>query len=395
MAQTGPIFIHSLFRCASTFFFQKFRALGADFTCYQEPFNESLEALNRSARQARLVASPAGSTLRHPPLDRPYFYEFWQRRQQLKGLYRRAFAYQQYFAAPALPAAQQRWIAALLAHAQGRAVLQFCRSSGRAPALRGAFGGVHLHLWREPRAQWWSYKVSDYFDSVTGRIYAAPTLPAPLAQLRRYLLDDAAAAAALPAQHNYALYYGIWLHAWLALSAVADISISVDRITVSAAENHACAQRLARLLGQRLELSDVCTSGMVFMPDELQFYESMERQVGRLFVASGANAALVSSAESAAADLRLAHARRAHDAPAERNLRQAAFRMMEPRQQGRRVRRSSRDASGGAGAATTPLGKMLQRLWPLRSAAGGSGESHSEPPLSAVTETVRDSYHRD
>lgn len=365
MAQTGPIFIHSLFRCASTFFFQKFRTLGANFTCYQEPFNESLEALNRSARHARLLASPEGSPLRHPPLDKPYFYEFWLRRQQLKGLYRRTFAYQEYFAAPALPMAQQRWISALLAHAQGRAVLQFCRSAGRAAALHAAFGGVHLHLWREPRAQWWSYKVGDYFDSVTQRIYEAPALPAPLVQLHRHSLANAAAAT-LSAQQDYALYYGLWLHAWLALRAVADISISVDQITVSAADNRACAQQLADLLGEGFELTDVCTSGMAFTPDEREFYESAEQRVGRLFVSHGANPTLVTAAESAAAAVRVAHERRAHDAVAERNLRQAAISMMPPRQRGHWTRLTRQAAEA---AATTPLLKKLQRLWAVVRAA--------------------------
>lgn len=388
MAQTGPIFIHSLFRCASTFFFQKFRSLGASFTCYQEPFNESLEALNRSARQARLLASPQGSPLRHPPLDKPYFYEFWQRRRQLQGLYQRAFAYQEYFVAPPLPAAQQRWIAALLSHAEGRAVLQCCRSSGRVAALRAAFGGVHLHLWREPRAQWWSYKVADYFDSVTRRIYEAPGLPAPLAQLRHHVFEPAASAPS--AQQNYALYYGVWLHAWLALNAAADISISVDRISFSAADNRACTDRLAALLGERIELNDICTSGMAFTPDELPFYEAVEQQVGRLFVGCGADVARVSLAEGTAAQVRLAHARSAHDAAAERNLRQAAFRMMQAGREGPGTRGQSRQ-----GTATTPLLKLLQRLWPVRSAPGGSDESHSSAPLPAVSEAARDSYHRD
>ncbi|HEX4052089.1 MAG TPA: hypothetical protein VHY19_14545 [Steroidobacteraceae bacterium] len=398
MAQTGPIFIHSLFRCASTFFFQKFRALGAKFTCYQEPFNESLEALNRPSRQVRLLASPDGSLLRHPRLDKPYFFEFWLRRQQLQGLYRRTFAYREYFAGSTLPAAQQRWIAALLTHAQGCAVLQFCRSTGRAAALRTTFGGVHLHLWREPRAQWWSYKVGDYFDSVSRRIYDAPGLPAALAQLRHQMLDPRASTAVLSARQNYALYYGLWLHSWLALSELADASISVDRIAFSEADNGACMTQLAALLGEALDLTDISTPGMAFAPDELPFYESVEQRVGELFVAAGqASAARIACAEGAAADVRLAHARRPHDARAERNLRQAALAMMDRTQRERWAPRQSRHATEGA--AKWPLLTKLRRFWPVPSGHGGvgaPGEPHSGAPLLAPvrTETARNGYHR-
>jgi hypothetical protein len=124
-----------MFRCASTFFFQKFRALGPAFTCYQEPFNEALEALNRRSRQSRLLM-PVNPELRHPALDRPYFYEFWLRRDALRGLFRRAYAYDEYFPGQSLPQGQQRWISALIQHAQGA---RFC-SSAAAPAERRRCG---------------------------------------------------------------------------------------------------------------------------------------------------------------------------------------------------------------------------------------------------------------
>lgn len=402
MAQTGPIFIHSLFRCASTFFFQKFRALGTDYTCYQEPFNESLEALNRPARHARLLAPPDGAPLRHPQLDKPYFHEFWLRRWRLQGLYRRTFAYHEYFAGSTLPAPQQRWITALLAQANGRAVLQFCRSSGRAAALREAFGGVHLHLWREPRSQWWSYKIADYFDSVSRRIYEAPGLPVPLAQLRQEVIGHTTVAL-LSAWQNYALYYGLWLYSWLALSDVADASISVDRIALSAAENRACSARLAGLLGESIDLTDIRASGMAFAPEELQLYESVEQRVGALIVGSGqASAARVGAAERAAADVRLAHAQRAHDASAERNLRQAALAMMERMQREGWKPRQSRYATEGA--ARSALLDMLHRVWSGLSGPGATGRLseparlHSNAPLLLPgfgTEAARNGYHRD
>jgi hypothetical protein len=269
--------------------------------------------------------------------------------------------------------------------------------------LRATFGGVHLHLWREPRAQWWSYKIADYFDSVSQRIYQAPGLPVPLAQLRHEVLAHRPAAEVLSARQNYALYYGLWLHAWLALSDGADASISVDQIALSDTDNRACAARLGALLGESIDLSDIRASGMAFAPEELPFYESVEQRVGELFVGSGhASATQVRSAESAAADVRLAHARRAHDASAERNLRQAAFAMMERMQRERWRPRQSRYAAEGA--ARTPLLSMLHRIWPLPPDPSAGGEAsqprapYSDAPLllpGLGTEAARNGYYRD
>jgi hypothetical protein len=358
---TGPIFIHSLFRSASTFFFQKFRSLGRDFTCYQEPFNESLEALNRPSRHARLLAAPYGSGLRHPPLDRPYFYEFWLHRVQLQGLYRRAFAYREYFTGPTLPGAQRRWIDTLLECAQGRPVLQICRSSGRAQALRSEYGGAHLHLWREPRAQWWSYKVADYFDSVTRRVYEAHALPAPLEVLAHETAALDFRQLPLTPQQNYRLFYGLWLDAWLQLTPVADLSISVDAIALSQPDNRASGERLATLIGQPLELADIYPSGMVFTPEEADFYEEVEREVGALFVATGyTDPARVRCAEHAAEQARLGHAARVHDAAAEANLRRIALEMMTQLSAVRRSRPFSTEAHPQKTRAR--LGRAMQWL---------------------------------
>ena len=332
MRTTTPIFIHSLFRSASTYFFQKFRSLGPDYTCFQEPLNESLTALNHPSRHARLLQSPHGSPLRHPPLDRPYFYEFWTHRQQLRGLFREQFAYRQYFpdSSGRLPAAQSRYLQALLASAQGRPVLQFCRSSGRTAALRREFGGLHIHLWREPRVQWWSYKVADYFDSVSQRIFQAEHLPESLARVRSLVGSLQAGGHVLRPRDNYLLFYGIWLDSWLRLQSHADLSINVDAIGASSALNASCARQLSALVERALDLSDVRASGMVFTPEEQSFYADSEQAVHAIFVQTRRGTShSVEAGNDAARAARALHERLGHDAAAERNVRVAALAMME------------------------------------------------------------------
>jgi len=329
MTTAQPIFIHSLFRSASTYFFQKFRGIES-FCCYEEPFNESLSALNHSWRHYRLLESPNVPGLRHPFLDRPYFYEYWQARRHLRGLFRRSFAYDHYFAPDGqLPAPQKAWLSAIIEHAPARPVLQFCRSSGRIAALRGLYGGAHVHLWREPRAQWWSYKTADYFDSVSRRIYRSAQLPEALRALRRMARIPRSRSRHPEPRGNYLFFYGLWLDAWLRLSAHSDLSINVDRIAVHPAENGECAQRLADLVGCTIDLSDIRASGMVFAAEEERFYTEVEETVNDVFTRTGhATKAALRAASAAADTARSAHNGHEHNVTAEQNLRLAAMSLM-------------------------------------------------------------------
>jgi hypothetical protein len=386
MAKHSPIFIHSLFRCASTYFFQKFRSAGSAFTCYQEPFNEYLESLNRTRKHARLLASPDDQRLRHPQLDRPYFYEFWVRREALRGLYRRAFAYDEYFTGASLPEPQRRWIGALLEQAAARPVLQFCRSSGRAAALRSTFDATHLHLWREPRAQWWSYKVSDYFDSVSQRIYAGRAVPQPLARLARGIGGQRYLPCPLMPEDNYALFYGLWLDAWLRLHPLADLSINIDQIATDPKENRARSAQLSELVEATIDLGDLRPSGMVFTREEIGFYEAAETRVAALFIESSrASPALVGAAERAAARARSAHAQRTHDDCAERNLRQMMLSMMQQRAGGasQRDRQGRRDLSGTLGwlARLRKLSQPRRPAWGSVTALGQPAEVRGNSAL--------------
>lgn len=328
----APVFIHSLFRSASTYFFDKFRRLGTGFTCYQEPFNEILAALNDPRRQEELLVPPEYEALRHPVLDRPYFYEFWCMRERLQGLFHESFSYERYFLSPggALSDAEHTYIATLIAQAPGRAVLQFCRSAGRIAALRQVFGGLHIHLWREPRTQWWSYKIADYFDKASQRIYFSPTLPPALHALAATAGITPGRLRQRPAQHNYRLFYGLWLDAWLRLQAHAQMDIGID----IAATSPAAAQRITRELDARLgcpiDLTDLRARGMSFTPAERDFYAGVEAQVGAVFVANGhCVRSQLAAAETAAATARAAHGHAADDVTTQGNLRRAALAMMD------------------------------------------------------------------
>jgi hypothetical protein len=327
---TGPIFIHSLFRSASHYFFRKFRDIDA-FSCYREPFNPSLSALNHPGRHQQLIESASLPGQPDARSDRPDFYEYWEARQHLRGHFHESFAYQQYFLRDGrLPARQRTWLSLIIEHAPARPVLQFCRSAGRIAALRALYGGVHLHLWREPRVLWWAYKVRSDIDSVSQRIYRSAHLPAPLREARRLAGMGRLRSRPLQPHGDYLLFYGLWLDAWLRQRSYSDLSIHIDGIALDPAGNAGCARRLGELAGRPIDLGDLHASSMVFTADEEPFYAQVEQTVNALFARAGhADQAALREAEEAAVAARRLYDGRSHDPSAEQNLRLAVRSLME------------------------------------------------------------------
>ncbi|MGC2164756.1 MAG: hypothetical protein WA632_01940, partial [Gallionella sp.] len=158
--QDTPIFIHSFFRAGSTYLFNVFRRSDHGYWCYQEPEHEMLSHLNDNADELLKFGVDITCDLRHPTLIEPYFWEFCQIKDSLTGLFKKSFSYDNYFENPTkpLPEDQRKYFETLISAAKGRPVLQFCRSAGRIGAINNSFGGIHIHLWRDPRNQWWSFK---------------------------------------------------------------------------------------------------------------------------------------------------------------------------------------------------------------------------------------------
>ena len=368
MAITDPIFIHSLFRAAGSYLLQKFRSLGPEFTCYQEPFSESLMALNDPAREDRLLQSAPCPLSRPARPDQPPLHEFWVRRQQLRGLFRASFCYRQYFFGGHLPRQQLAYLSALIEHAHGRPVLQFHRSSGRVQALQRHYGGVHLHVWREPRVQWWSYRSTRYFDDVSRRVYCSDHLPEALRRIAAMADFGADPLRPLGPRENYLMFYGLWLDAWLRLRSHAELSISLDDISASRRENLECSRQLGELTGCAISLADAAARGMAFASEEEGFYAELEHAVGDIFIRTGRGTARsVEAAEEAARNARRAHELSSHDRFVERNLRQAALTMMQERVEDERSRERR---------STKMLAARLWNSWRSRTQAGKAARRH-------------------
>ena len=244
-----PVFVHSGWRCSSTYIWSRFRALPG-VRAYYEPWHEQLATLTpeRIARE-----TPRASGLRHPGDDIPYLAEFADLLAPGGGVagYQPRFALDDYF----LPAGQQdadqtAYVAGLISHAQaeGRTpVLACCRTLGRVDWLRRRFDGFHVVLIRDPLQQWLSFHSlrkrprPTYFELcqyvlLSESADAQPLarqlgLPAPRAgALSQRLAAVRRRLKRAPARVSFAAFLAVYLLSYLKALPRADLVIDVDRL---------------------------------------------------------------------------------------------------------------------------------------------------------------------
>ena len=326
-----PIFFHSLFRTSSTYFFHKFRSIGAEFTCYKEPLHENLILINKVKDSDGLIISPQGTAehLRHPKMEKAYFHEYWVARHQLKGLFKKNFSYGRYFLEDECHIDPNLflYLTGLLSCSQGRPVLHFCRSSGRVKAIKHSFEGLHYYLWRDPRIQWWSYKVSEYFDHANRRIFNSKHLPQSLKKIKDQIVQSCRQTRYYPARESYMMFYAIWLDAWIRCKESEIYFINVDTASLVQSENKRLSDTLSSQIGVALNFNDLCVSGMYFQPEENDFYEGIETYIHNIFLQTNQMSPL--TVESAIQESRRARDLYRPEPISQRNLRQVSMGMMD------------------------------------------------------------------
>lgn len=296
-----PVFIHSLYRAGSTYIFSVFRRSDDGYYCYQEPENEFLLHLNGDASKLLEMGNETTQNLRHPALGQSYFWEFYQVRGELSGLFRKSFSFDDFFAdcSSGLTVEQTQYFGALITYAKGRPVLQMCRSAGRVGAFKQQFGGKHIHLWREPRNQWWSFKVNDYFDPAVQLIYNARQLPPVLAEIKRrcgigeFHNSDVgvefhyAHRSQLGTTENYLSFYALWLYAYLETEKYADVTLNIDALSAEESYREISLKRLADIGVRGLDFGDCSLPQASFSKIEDEFFQQIEQQVQALFIGQG------------------------------------------------------------------------------------------------------------
>ena len=157
-----PIFIHSSWRTSSTWFWSKFRQLPTTLAFY-EPFNHFVWDITRDDALA-LANSEWDSG--HPEID-PYFLEYLPLIRRAGGVRLGSgeeFRFEWFVPDGGLQGelreAERRYLALLVREAQRRGQgrgIRFLDSLGRIAAIKRAFGGLTIFLFRNLWSQWVSY----------------------------------------------------------------------------------------------------------------------------------------------------------------------------------------------------------------------------------------------
>jgi hypothetical protein len=274
---SAPIFVHSGWRCSSTYVWQRFRALDA-VTAYYEPWHEQLERVTPDwiARER-----PATSGLRHPNAGEPYLSEFSGLLRPDGGIrgFEARFALDGYF----LPTddedpAQAAYVETLITAARDAdrtPVLACCRTLGRIGWLRRRFGGTHIVLIRDPVQQWRSFYSlrkrprPTYFElcqyvilSETARGEAVARrlgLTAGVGDLADRIKAVRDRLKHAPARLSFTAFLAVYVLSYLDALPRADLVIDVDRLGDDRDYARTMATAIEVLTGLRPDFSDCRT----------------------------------------------------------------------------------------------------------------------------------------
>lgn len=232
--------IHSQFRAASTYFFSVFRK-NVRYWCYQEPFHEGFTDISDSAQWMEQTNGEIRTKkLRHPELERPYFYEYTFCSDFVKGAFDSSFSFELYHLNKFERAGNlYTYINGLIERARGIPVFKFCRSIGRLSWLKENFNATHLGLVRDPQEQWASYKINSYFPLTVGKILDAPNAPKILSQIASifYEFDEQVGRyyASIPYEERRDIFrfLNIWIWTKKNLEQYVDVLIDIDDFSLN------------------------------------------------------------------------------------------------------------------------------------------------------------------
>ncbi|MEN6587089.1 MAG: hypothetical protein ABFE02_13705 [Sulfuricella sp.] len=286
-----PIFIHSLFRAGSTYLFNVFRRSEEGYWCYQEPLHEmAVLARSEPAQLLRGFGEKEMRLNRHPQMDTPYFQELHATWPAWKDVLNESSVYDGYFAPSNADIGIPYW-RALVDAAKGRPVFQECRTASRIAAIREQFGGYHISLWRNPWDQWWSYKVTEYFDVANQLIINAPNSPAAVQALRSDLgIEDCSHAGIaeafahfsekpLSSEESYLVFYMLWCLGLQQGWKHAHLMLNIDGLSDSSSYRDVTKKQLADAGISGIDFSDCHVPQGFYIDQDSGFFAALEERV--------------------------------------------------------------------------------------------------------------------
>ena len=266
------------------------------YRCYYEPLHERV-AWAAEDSERLTPEQPESDRLRHPDQTTPYFQELKESWNLWKDAITPEMVYYGYFSQDSQSAGVP-FYRSLLSDSGLRPVFSDCRTSGRIGTLKRDLSGVHLFLWRNPRDQWWSYQLDDYFDVANRIILHAQALPEALAQLaeQRQLitgeydgyseLHDWYRSRPLNFSDSYTLFYLLWCLALKEGLDHANYRVNIDSLTASDADAEKIRADLVELGIAGLDFSDAHCPLATYSEQERAEFEAIEATVHTLLTQS-------------------------------------------------------------------------------------------------------------
>jgi len=293
-----PVFIHSLWRSGSTYIFNAFRRSPKGYCCYQESVHEIALRDKDSPERLLTVVSAGMEALRHPPLEKPYFLELYEAHRFWAAHVAKEIFYDDYFG---LEGDERllRYLLALTRGAKGRPIFQECRTSCRIALIRRPLTSSHIYLWRNPRDQWHSTRVTKYFDAVIQLVIGARRCPIFISRIREAIglsefhHDDVYEeirhfrSNVLSSERSYLAFYALWCLGLIEGAAHADLLLNIDRLSDSPAYQSEFLKRLRRLGITDVTFSDCRIPQRYYGAAEKAFFARIEKRVHRMLAETG------------------------------------------------------------------------------------------------------------
>lgn len=257
-----PIFLNSGFRTASTWLWEKLRALPTT-VAYYEYFHDALATLTRASAP---TFTPHSWPSKHPRTG-PYFIELLPLLNDDVGVrgYDRSMAFDRYLPVTGVEGeigeAERAYVQALIDNAARQdkvAVLSETRTLGRGPALRRAFASRSVFLHRNLFHQWASYTRfahagSPFFLESIDRIARASRQDETMRLLDDFFADRTIVATD---ERLFALFLLSHLRLYAANIDACDLELDVSRLASSADARGKAEATIGAWAGSPIDLSD-------------------------------------------------------------------------------------------------------------------------------------------
>ena len=282
-----PIFIHSLFRSGSTYFFNVFRRSPAGYFCFQESLHPVVFHLRENPQELLKFHTATYELMRHPNLDKPVFYEVASVSSAWKEKITYSAIFDGYFGSDQADNGVEFFRAILDNVEEGRPVFEECRTAGRIGILKEQLGGFHIYLWRNPWDQWWSYKTIDHLDYQNREIINAPNSFNAISRLRSQLSFQKAYTdpvlqtqdGVFTSEESYLAFYLLWLLGLHEGIKQAHLLINIDKLTESETYREEIMARLANDGIDRIDFSDCKVPQSNYFEEDRKFFIPLEEQI--------------------------------------------------------------------------------------------------------------------